>query len=1215
MSAFEDFIKAGSTGKPSTTPQTEGGETKPAFDSFLQAGNVKPIAPKPKPIETPQVEQVKKGIIPAIQEAGERFFKAVIREPANLLLGALTLPNTRPEEVKNIEKTLSYALKKDEQTINLIQEINQLKLQTNTGKEVTGRTQGIAGTGIFARPTTKDLSPEEIQKKENRLQELQNQYFELQKKEEQDNFLIRQRKELAKNIIEQRQEDEQYFIDKYGESKEWTTRWVLNQVADNSVSTISSVAVSAITAFVTRNPQVALAVGFGNTYVQESSGAYQNAISQGLTEQQALDVANKTATINATIELLPLGDFLTRKEFIPLRNNIYNKVQNKIINTAITGGIEGTTESVQEFVANVIASEYEENPNLFEGIPESFLIGLITGSTFDLVTPSANKANKPIIPEETLKATGVLIAEDEKKGGTPTAPPEPIGVPKPKPEVPTVLDITQKPIPSIAETPTQIAPTQVTTTEQVTAPQPTQVQAPQVQAPAVEQPRRVVEPTAPPTQTTTQVTPTTKTDAEILVTTPKTDADYINTIDAQTRKLTDIYKNATKGTQQASMLKGLGMEMSALKRAITGNPTATEISNKLKKLNTLFKGREVTYQGKQYKVQSTAFGRTKIVDNAGNVETVTRGDLQLKEPTRQDAIASIKQDAKNKINGIVDLNKNIEKRKPKKKIGEKKTTKPKKEFKEAESKPKKKLGGKKKAEPKKVEKKPEDITDEDIDRYIETGEQRFREVPEADAGLLQEAQQPTQIKYRTPNLPFLSDNDTNRDSVIEMNMYFESTNRVLKDRADDINTILTIDTLYIYDRKIIEAVSYSRELVRRIYQGTIKKDTAIKTADRIINNYRKRVLEKYRVAEDVKAITGKDINKNQEQELIDLNKRFFGDDNVRLTLEIITNKQALGAYYDNIIEIVKGQANPKDTFLHEAVHKYVRTFSGKQEIRDLFRAGMVKYKTTDLALVEERIAEDFIQYYKDKQPKNVKDKVLQIIQRIAERINIYTKNKDEIETLYDNIISGKAKEIKEKKAKPKKPTKKKAGVSAFQQRVSEQLLSTDPSRHVLDERLGTYDRKSLEVSAKQATDYLEKNPKEALAVSLGIKEAPKNMEETAIAVATAYKAKQEGDLALWADIINHTSQRLTRLGREIVQVRGTFTDDSPENYIRKVIERRTNNLGLTFIDRAKLKFSGQNLNDAVNEKITKDAKKLKERLTIEQTKIASAQSLIDSLRC
>jgi hypothetical protein len=481
-----------------------------------------------------------------------------------------------------------------------------------------------------------------------------------------------------------------------------------------------------------------------------------------------------------------------------------------------------------------------------------------------------------------------------------------------------------------------------------------------------------------------------------------------------------------------------------------------------------------------------------------------------------------------------------------------------------------------------------------------------REVPEVSS---------TQIKYRTPNLPFLSDNDTNRDSVIEMNMYFESTNEVLKDRADDINTILTIDTLNIYDRKIIEAVSYSRELVRQIFRGVYTQKQAIERADRIINNYRKRVLEKYRVAEDVKAITGKDINKNQEQELIDLNKRFFGDDNVRLTLEIITNKQALGAYYDNIIEIVKGQANPKDTFLHEAVHKYIRTFSGKQEIRDLFRAGMVKYNTTDLSVVEERIAEDFIQYYKDKQPKNVKDKVLQIIQRVAERINIYTKNRDEIETLYDNIISGKAKEIKEKKAKPKKPTKKKAGVSAFQQRVSEQLLSTDPSRHVLDERLGTYDRKSLEVSAKQASDYLEKNPKDALAVALGIKQAPENMEETAIAVATAYKAKQEGDLALWADIINHTSQRLTRLGREIVQVRGTFTDDSPENYIRKVIERRTNNLGLTFIDRAKLKFSGQNVKDAVNDKITKDAKKLKERLTIEQTKIASAQSLIDSLRC
>jgi hypothetical protein len=65
-----------------------------------------------------------------------------------------------------------------------------------------------------------------------------------------------------------------------------------------------------------------------------------------------------------------------------------------------------------------------------------------------------------------------------------------------------------------------------------------------------------------------------------------------------------------------------------------------------------------------------------------------------------------------------------------------------------------------------------------------------------------------------------------------------------------------------------------------------------------------------------------------------------------------------------MIKIIEGQADATDTYMHEAVHKYLDAFTSEVDHLDILEAGKKKYGIDDLMEVEEKIAEDFIKYAK-----------------------------------------------------------------------------------------------------------------------------------------------------------------------------------------------------------------------------------------------------------
>lgn len=128
-----------------------------------------------------------------------------------------------------------------------------------------------------------------------------------------------------------------------------------------------------------------------------------------------------------------------------------------------------------------------------------------------------------------------------------------------------------------------------------------------------------------------------------------------------------------------------------------------------------------------------------------------------------------------------------------------------------------------------------------------------------------------------------------------------------------------------------------------------------------------------------------------------------------------------------MIKILDGQAEAKDTYMHEAVHKYLDAFTSEVEHLDVLEAGKKKYKLDDYVEVEERIAEDFIKYAKTR--TGVTGTLKLYFDKIIQNIKAFFGSSDKIDSLYADIIAGKAKgakgKVKDTKMKydTKKPQK------------------------------------------------------------------------------------------------------------------------------------------------------------------------------------------------
>lgn len=164
-----------------------------------------------------------------------------------------------------------------------------------------------------------------------------------------------------------------------------------------------------------------------------------------------------------------------------------------------------------------------------------------------------------------------------------------------------------------------------------------------------------------------------------------------------------------------------------------------------------------------------------------------------------------------------------------------------------------------------------------------------------------------------------------------------------------------------------------------------------------------RMTDSYRLKDDFASI-GIEITDEQEKEIQDLNFRIFGDRDIKLTGQILANGEALGMYRNGMIQILRGEGNLEETFYHEAVHKYLDVFTTKEEYIEILMEAQKKYGGTDLELIEEKLAEDIIQYAKTRQGFFGRLKIL--IDNFLLNLQNFLGNVDQVELLYNNIMAG-----------------------------------------------------------------------------------------------------------------------------------------------------------------------------------------------------------------
>jgi hypothetical protein len=145
----------------------------------------------------------------------------------------------------------------------------------------------------------------------------------------------------------------------------------------------------------------------------------------------------------------------------------------------------------------------------------------------------------------------------------------------------------------------------------------------------------------------------------------------------------------------------------------------------------------------------------------------------------------------------------------------------------------------------------------------------------------------------------------------------------------------------------------------------------------------------------------------------------------------------------------------------------------------------------------------------------------------------------------------------------------------------------------------TYTAIKIDDQMAKAFELVDTNFEYARAVALGIEQPPLDITDTAISIAVSERAKDTKDYQLQADTEKARSLRQSRRGQELVLERGRVDENSPEYFIRELIERRKHlaqNKYKPILSRVKA-FT-EILEERVTEAKKKGVKKLKTDLEI-----------------
>ncbi len=253
------------------------------------------------------------------------------------------------------------------------------------------------------------------------------------------------------------------------------------------------------------------------------------------------------------------------------------------------------------------------------------------------------------------------------------------------------------------------------------------------------------------------------------------------------------------------------------------------------------------------------------------------------------------------------------------------------------------------------------------------------------------------------------------------------------------------------------------------------------------------------------------------------------------------------------------------------------TKDGERIVRMSLEQAKKKYGTTDRALMVERAVNGTF---------NKETKKWEVRQSNAPVIRNTTQN-----------------QVEKKPVKTKGEVKKSKAFSRVEARLGE-YADFDVN----------YNRLNLADDTAKALEFIEKYPKEAKRIALGMQGAPEGVTETAISIALAEQATENKDFALAAQLERSRSLRQTRRGQEIVSERGRFNENSPHFFIQQVLAARIERAGKTTF-KFLAKQRGERQATGVQAKLKEGAEGAKATVKKKLSAADLAQNVIDQLTC
>lgn len=163
----------------------------------------------------------------------------------------------------------------------------------------------------------------------------------------------------------------------------------------------------------------------------------------------------------------------------------------------------------------------------------------------------------------------------------------------------------------------------------------------------------------------------------------------------------------------------------------------------------------------------------------------------------------------------------------------------------------------------------------------------------------------------------------------------------------------------------------------------------------------------------------------------------------------------------------------------------------------------------------------------------------------------------------------------------------------------------------------TYNELSLDAQAEKVAALIETDPEKAARIARGLEEPLSGTTQNATAMGIFEVALGQEDYTTAAELLTNTSLRSTRLGQEIVSLRGDFAGNENLNAVKQIINARLDQVSKRYKDVIK----GLTVTEdaptikKVDALVKHETKKLKKEMTKQQAQIQDAQAIINALTC